>query len=121
MAKKKRRVSEKQEEEYEFVPPEFDEKEFILKDMYNTKVFLVVAVLAVIIGIAASFIYKIGDSWHLVGLLLIFVAIIGMKEFLKILKFDPELLESKTMFGNYLLFFFLSLGIWILCINTPFY
>ena len=121
MAKKKRRVSEKQEDDYEFVPPAFDEKEFILKDLYSTKVFLVVAILAVLIGIVASLIYRLEGGWHYVGLLLILVVIIGMKEFLKLLKFDPELLESKTMFGNYLLFFFLSLGIWIICINPPFY
>ena len=120
MAKKKRRVSEKQEEEYEFVPPEFDEKEFILKDIYNTKVFLVVAILAVVVGLASALIYGMGDSWHLVGLLLMVVVIIGMKEFLKILRFDPDLLEAKSMFGNYLLFFLLSLGVWIIFINSPF-
>jgi len=120
MAKKKRRVSEKQEEEYEFVPPEFDEKEFILKDMYSTKVFLVVAILAVVIGLVSALIYGMGDSLHLVGLLLTIVVIVGMKEFLKLLRFDPDLLEAKTMFGNYLLFFFLSLGVWIIFINAPF-
>ena len=121
MAKKKRRVSEKQEEEYEFVPPEFDEKEFILKDMYNTKVFMVVALLAVIVGVTCSLIYRMEGGWHYVGLLLIFVVIVGMKEFLKLLKFDPDLLEMKSMLGNYILFFLLSLGVWIICINPPFY
>jgi len=119
MAKKKRRVATKPEEEYEFVPPEFDEKEFILKDIYATKAFIVVTLLAIVIGIVCSFIYNIdpGSLWYLLGLALMLLVIIGMKEFLRLLRFDPDLIDSKTMIGNYILFFFLALGVWILMIN----
>jgi len=119
MAKKKRRVAAKPEEEYEFVAPDFDEREFILKDMYATKVFIVVTLLAVVMGIIGSVFYNMdpGGLWYLVGIALMFLMIIGMKEFLKLIRFDPDLLDSKTMIGNYILFIFLTLGVWILIIN----
>lgn len=117
MAKKRKRTKPK-EEEYEFVPPDFDEREFILKDIYGTKILLVVSLLAVFIGIAASFIDKAWEWYG--GMLLLVLAIAGMKELLKLLRFDMDLVETKTMLGNYVLFFFLSLGVWILLINPPF-
>jgi hypothetical protein len=124
MAKKKRRVSEKKEDEYEFVPPEFDEREFILKDLYGTKVLGVVALLAVIIGLLAACIHfvllDITEFGYLLGFLLIILVIAGMRNFLAILKFDTELLEQRTMIGNYILFFFLALGVWIILMNEPF-
>lgn len=71
MAKKRRIIEKEVEEEYEFIPPEFDEKEFILKDIYGTKVLMAVALLSVIIGILCSCVQKaFGDSsvsgsvWH---------------------------------------------------------
>ena len=51
MAKKKRRIVEEPEEEYEFTPTEFNEREFILKDIYGTKVFAVAMILGLIVGI----------------------------------------------------------------------
>ena len=124
MAKKKRRVSEKKEDEYEFVPPEFDEREFLLKDLYGTKVLLVVALFAVIIGILAACIHfalrDITDLGYLVGFLLMFLSIFGMKDILALLKFQPDLLEQRSMMGNYVMFFFLALGIWIMLMNDPF-
>ena len=124
MAKKKRRVSEKKEDEYEFTPPEFDEREFILKDLYGTKVLAAVAVLAVIIGMLAACIHfvllDITEFGYLVGFVLIILVIAGMKDFLALMRFDSELLEQRTMFGNYILFFFLALGIWIILLNEPF-
>jgi len=122
MAKKKRRVSEKKEDEYEFVPPEFDEREFILKDLYGTKVLGVVAVLAVIVGVVAACIELALDMeyGYLIGFLLIILAIAGMRNFLSMLKFNTELLEQRTMIGNYILFFFLALGVWLILLNEPF-
>jgi len=118
MAKKRRRVEKASEEEYEFTPPEFDEKEFILKDIYGSKVLFATTLLAIVIGVLASCIDKVW-LWY-GGLLLIIVVIAGMKPFLKILRFDVDLLDQKSMLGNYVLFFLLSLGVWILMINPPF-
>ena len=122
MAKKRRRESDEPEDTYEFVPPEFDEKEFLLKDLYGTKVLLVVTALAVIIGILAACIEKVIDadwgSWP--GLLLIFLTMAAFKPLLAILRFRVELVDTKMLFGNYILFFFLSLGVWIILLNPPF-
>ena len=76
MAKKRRIIEKEAEEEYEFIPPEFDEKEFILKDIYGTKVLMAVALLSVIIGILCSCVQKaFGDSLGLwIGLALLFLS-----------------------------------------------
>ena len=50
MAKKRRLIVEEPEESYEFTPTEFNEREFILKDIYGTKICLVVLVFGVIVG-----------------------------------------------------------------------
>lgn len=120
MAKKKRRVSAKQEEEYEFVPPEFDEKEFILEDLYGTKIMITTFALALNIGIFCGILDQAVEPYGriLAAALLIFAAI-ALKQFLRLVRFDPNLLETKSMLGNYAMFIFLSLGVWILMINPP--
>ncbi len=126
MAKKRRILEKEPEEEYEFVPPEFDEKEFILKDFYGTKILLVVTAVAIVIGFLCACLQKLlpGDGKSGIGffiaLALYFLACISLKPLLKIFKFKPEYLETKTMIGNYLLFLLLALGIWTLFINPPF-
>ena len=123
MAKKRRIIEKEAQEEYEFVPPEFDEEEFIRKDLYGTKVLLIVACFSIIIGVLCSclqlsFTDKTG-LW--LGLLLLFLGIAAIKPLLKLLRFDPELLERKSMVGNYILYLLLGLGIWILMVNPPFH
>lgn len=122
MAKKRRVVTEEAlEEDYEFVPPEFDEKEFILKDLYGTKVLLVVALMAIIVGVLCSCLQKMSDEFGLyLGLLLLFLGAFVQKKLLTLFGFKPDYLETKTMIGNYILFILLGLGIWILMINPPF-
>ncbi|MCL1984052.1 MAG: hypothetical protein FWG58_01480 [Methanomassiliicoccaceae archaeon] len=120
MAKKRRRESNEPEETYEFVPPEFDEKEFLLKDLYGTKVLIVVTALAVVVGILAACLHKALPDYWWIGMLLMILALLAMKQLLILLKFRADLLEQKTMIGNYMLFFFLSLGIWIILLNAPF-
>ena len=123
MAKKRRIIEKKaQEEDYEFVPPEFDEEEFIRKDLYGTRVLFVVVAFAVIIGILCSCVQKaFTDIGLYLGLLLLFLGVAAIKPFLQLVRFDPELLERKTMVGNYILYLLLGLGIWILLVNPPFY
>ena len=122
MAKKRRIIEKKaQEEDYEFVPPEFDEEEFIRKDLYGTRVLFVVVAFAVAIGILCSCVQKaFTDAGLFLGLLLLFLGVSAIKPLLKLVRFDPELLERKTMVGNYLLYLLLGLGIWILLVNPPF-
>ena len=124
MAKKRRIIEKKaQEEEYEFVPPEFDEEEFIRKDLYGTKVAFLVVAFSIVIGILCSCLEKLflpEKTGLFLGLLLLFLGVAAIKPFLKLVKFDPDLLERKSMVGNYILYLLLGLGIWILMINPPF-
>ena len=123
MAKKRRIIEKEAQEEYEFVPPEFDEEEFIRKDLYGTKVLLIVACFSIIIGVLCSCLQlSFSDKTGLwLGLLLLFLGIAAIKPLLKLLRFDPELLERKSMVGNYILYLLLGLGIWILMVNPPFH
>ena len=123
MAKKRRIIEKKaQEEDYEFVPPEFDEEEFIRKDLYGTKILLIVACFSIVIGLLCSCLQKAfsGDTGIGLGLALLFLGVFAIKPFLKLIRFDPDLLERKSMVGNYILYLLLGLGIWILMINPPF-
>ncbi len=123
MAKKRRIIEKKAQEEYEFVPPEFDEEEFIRKDLYGTRVLLVVACFSVVIGILCSCVQKAfdGNTGIGLGLLLLFLGVAAIKPFLKLVRFDPDLLERKSMVGNAIMYLLLGLGVWILMINPPFY
>ena len=120
MAKKKRRIVEEPEEEYNFTPTEFNEREFILKDLYMTKVFMVVAVLAIIVGIVGAVICNANMSLWWLATLISFAVCALLTRILGLLKFRVDMLETKSMLGNYLLFLMLALGICILLINPPF-
>jgi len=121
MAKKRRRIKEEPEETYEFTPTEFDEKEFILKELFNTKVFFAVILLALLSGIVWSFTYTLGESMWLAGLLICMLIIVFMKKLLAVLKVRVEMIDGKSMIANYAMYFLLALGITILLINPPFY
>lgn len=121
MAKKKRRITEKKEEEYEFIPSEFDEREFILKDIYGTKVLFVITILAVIVGIIGAVLCMVSSDYGwMIATAIAFVMVLVMKKLLTLLKFHVEMLETKTMLANYLLFLMLALGICIVGVNAPF-
>lgn len=125
MAKKRRIIEKEQvEEDYEFVPPKFDEAEFIYKDFYGTKVLLIVAAMAVVFGIICALV-QVNSSdvtksfWY--SLIILFVGMFLQKPLLKLFRIRVDLLETKSMIGNYILFLFLGLGVWILGVNPPFH
>jgi low affinity Fe/Cu permease len=121
MAKKRRRVVEEKEEEYEFVPSVFDEREYILKDIYGTKVLFVVMGLAVLVGIIGALLcINVAEYGVYIATAVSFLTVLLMKKILMLLKFRADLLELKTMLMNYLLFLTLALGLCIVMINAPF-
>ena len=123
MAKKRRRNDAEPEDEYEFTPPEFDEKEFLLKDLYGTKVFFVVTILAIIIGVLAACIdIAIGDKWigFGVGFALLILTLVAFKQLMTLLGFRADLMDQKMLISNYILFIMLALGVWIVVLNPPF-
>ena len=122
MAKKKRRIGEEPVEEYEFTPTEFNEREFILKDIYGTKVFAVAMVLGFIVGIVGAVIINAMDSSYgwVIATVISFAVCAAMKKILQALRFRPEMLEAKSLVGNYLLYLVLALGVCIIGVNPPF-
>jgi hypothetical protein len=122
MAKKKRRITEEPIEDYEFKPKEFDEREFIYKDIHGTKILIVITVLAIVFGIVGAILCHYGPDWmwYLVTILSLSMAA-GLKKILILMKFRPDLLDGKTMYANYFLFLCLALGICIVFMNPPFF
>lgn len=120
MAKKKRRIKEEPEETYEFNPTEFDEREFILKELFNTKIFFIAIVLAFLSGVIWAFTYSLGEQMWLVGLLICILIIVFMKKMLALLGVRVDMIDGKSMLANYVMYFLLALGITILLVNPPF-
>jgi len=123
MAKKKRRIIEEPDEEYEFTPTEFNEREFILKDIYTTKIFAVAMVLAVIMGIVASILINcypmISDDGNyyymsIVATILVFAVMPMIKKISSMLGFHPELIDVKSLAGHYILYLTMALGVCII-------
>ncbi len=122
MAKKKRRIVEEPEEEYEFAPTEFNEREFILKDIYMTKIFFVVMAFAVVVGIVGGILTAYVDEYGwIIATIISFVVCALLTRILKLLRFRMDMVEGRSMIGNYLLFLTLALGICILTSNPPFF
>lgn len=116
MAQKKRKEPEVKEE-YSFTPPDFNEREFLEKDITVTKTVLLSALLAVVFGVVA---YLTTGVSFVIGLLLIVIGAVGLRYIFKFLPVDLSTVEIKTWLGNGAMFFFLALGIWILLLNPPF-
>ncbi|MBE6519222.1 MAG: hypothetical protein E7Z70_06805 [Thermoplasmata archaeon] len=120
MAKKKRRILEEPEEEYEFTPTEFNEREFILKEIYISKIFAVSMVLAVVIGIIDAILIKTwpmeSGGYYLMSIpatILAFFGIFLTKKISSVLGLHPELIEVKSLAGTYLMYLAMALGICI--------
>ena len=124
MAKKRRLIVEEPEENYEFTPTEFNEREFILKDIYGTKVCLATLVIGVAVGIIGGIICKAGFSsgmnwlWA-VATLISFGVMALMPKILAAMGFRPDMVETKSMIGNYLIYLALALAICIVIVNPP--
>ncbi|MDD1772729.1 MAG: hypothetical protein LUQ09_07385 [Methanomassiliicoccales archaeon] len=116
MAQKKRKEPEVKEE-YNFVPPDFNEREFLEKDMAVTKTVLFSSIIAVVLGVVA---YLTTDISFVIGLLIILLGAVLLRNIFKTLPVDISSVETKTWIGNGVMTFFFALGIWILLLNPPF-
>ncbi len=123
MASKKRRVVKEPEEDYEFAPEAFDEREFIYKDIHGTKVLGIITVIAFLFGIAAAAAIGLSgiDLMWVLMTLVSFGIMFSLKKILMRMGFRPDLLDGKTMAANYFLFLCLALGVCIVFINPPFF
>jgi hypothetical protein len=116
MARKKRK-DEVEEPKYEFVPPDFDEKAFLEKDIRGTKSLIIATFLGILAGVLAFALT--GISVYL-GLIVIIACAVGLKYLISLLKIAPDGVDWKTLVGNIAIIFLLSLGIWIVMLNPPF-
>lgn len=116
MARKKK--MEEKTEEYEFVPPTFDEKAFLIKDIIGTKALMVTTLMAIIFGILASVVGQSVDQ--ALGFLVLIIGGVALNYITPLFKIKREDLDKKTIAGNIALYVLLSLGIWILLMNPPF-
>jgi uncharacterized membrane protein len=117
MARKKRK-DEEAEEKYEWVPPEFDEKAFLQKDITGTKALMYTTVVAILFGgiSAAVGIY----TTALAGFVAYLAGVVFLNYSFKYARIRTEDVDKKTTIGNIALYMLLALGIWILFINPPF-
>lgn len=122
MAKKKRRITEEPAEEYEFTPSEFNEREFILKDIYSAKIFAVSMVLAVIVGIIGAVLINVApmrsdDGWimmSIVATIISFAVMFCIKKICSLLGLHPELMDAKSFLGPYFTYLILALTVCII-------
>jgi hypothetical protein len=114
MAKKRRKVEEK----IVFKRPEFDEREYMKKELVNAKV----GVITFFYGLP----YAVA-SWQLAlaglaifGLMAVIIGILSLRYVYPLFGFDVEGFEKKTWLGNGAVLVLTWLSIWILLMNPPF-
>jgi hypothetical protein len=120
MAKKRKKDKKEEEEEYEFTPPDFDEKEFLKKEIKDTKASLVSIGVAVLFGVLAGALASIDNSIVLPALLLGVAGIFLLWYIYQLLKVDISHFQKKNWVGIAGTFFFTFLAVTVLTINVPF-
>ena len=120
MAKKRKKQKKAEEEEkYEFIPPEFDEKQFLKDEMSATKQVLIIVAYGALMGLLAA-IATILTANGITGLAVLVAGFGTMKILFNAMKIDLSKFTKKTWLGHSAWFFFTVLAIWILLINPPF-
>jgi len=113
MAKKRRK-----EEEEEFQLPEFDEKQFLEKEITGAKMILLVVLLAIVAAIVSYFLTLAGIVVvaFFAGLALVLL----LKYIPKVFSISTDKLERKDWLGYGSTYFFAWIAIWVLVMNVPF-
>ena len=124
MAKKKRRIIEEAPEEYEFTPTEFNEREFILKETYSSKVFFLAMAMAIVVGIFTGILIKVEpletNGFYAMSIVATIISFAGMFLIKKVagkLGLHPELFEVKSLAGTYLMYLAMALAVCIIVVQ----
>lgn len=117
---KKRKKDKEQKEEYEFTPPDFDEREFLLKELRDTKTVLVTVGYGALLGIVIGLLSNFNESLAPVGLGMALAGILSLKYFYPLIKIDTSSFQKKNWVGSGAWFFFTFLAVWVLTLNFPF-
>ncbi len=116
---KKRKKDKADKEEYEFRPPDFDEKEFLLKEMSDTKTMIWTVAYGVLFGIAAGALMLASEDMLGVAFIIGIAGTLSLKYFYPLIKVDTKEFQKKNWLGNIATFFFTFLAIWVLVLNVP--
>lgn len=114
MAKKRHRVEEK----VVFKKPDFDEKEYMRKELLNAKVGIITFFYALPYGVV-SWQLTLADL-SILGFLAVIVGILSLRFVYPYFGVDVEDFEKKTWVGNGAVLVFTWLSIWVLLLNPPF-
>ncbi len=116
MAKRKRKEDE-EEETGSFKFPEFDRKEFILKEMAMARILFAVTGFALAMGIIAFFLtLELNNA--IIGLMVGIAGFFPLKNIAEKAG-DTSKLEKKDWFGHYSIYFLTFLAVWVLLFNYP--
>jgi hypothetical protein len=112
----------KGEENYEFIPPDFDEDAFIHKELVSFRTTLILFLWAIVAAAVAwgAFAAMGGakTGW-LVGLGIAALFFLGLKRIFAMLKVDIKHFGRREWLGTAALFFFAWLSFFIIAINPP--
>jgi hypothetical protein len=117
---KKRKKDKAEVEEYEFTPPEFNEKEFLKKELTDIRVGLLTVVFAIAMGVIAGVVSMLNGDLVIVAFFIGIAGIATLKQFYAILRIDTSEFKKKNWAGNIASYFFTFLAIWVLLLNMPF-
>src|SRR4030066_885510 len=117
---KKRKKDKAEVEEYEFTPPEFNEKEFLKKELTDIKVGLITVIFAIALGVVAAIVTLLNDELVIIAFFVGIAGIATLKQFYAIVRVDTTEFKKKNWAGNIASYFFTFLAIWVLLINVPF-
>lgn len=85
------------------------------------KIFFVTMALALVVGVIGALLCNLIDDYGwIIATIVSFVICALLNRILALFKFRMDMIETRSMLGNYLMFLTLALGICILLINEPF-
>ncbi|UCD91783.1 MAG: hypothetical protein JSV43_05960 [Methanobacteriota archaeon] len=114
MAKKRK----KEVKSYVFKVPEFDEEEYMKKEIANARVAIITIIFAIPASIASYSLTLAGSA--VFGFLVGFAFIFLLRYIYEFLHVEIEKFERKDWLGNGAMFFFTWLAVWVLILNMPF-
>jgi len=113
MAKKRRK-----EEEEEFQLPEFNETEFLRKEITSAKMILLVVLLAIVAAVISYLLTLAGVV--VIAFFAGLAVVLLLKYVPTVFGIDTDKLERKDWMGYGSTYFFAWLAIWVLVMNVPF-
>lgn len=118
MAKSKREeVAEAKEEgEYKFELPPFDERAFIRREVQSARASFWALAVGVFAGVAATGLQAAGLDWKY-GWLPLVASLALLQPLLKARGYGEDVTKPKALAGSFFMIFFTGLSVWIVGVN----